>query len=138
MSTYFCQTCAGSFEILKPESLTPLTATSAQLSKFEKHTTMPTSVRGFVSVFTEPASEAYTYWTVAALTLGFIEQDSRKRISVVLPTSKQIGITTLYTIPVSQANAVRVVCLDNPLKIHPFPFSLPNSSISCSSCSNTL
>jgi len=120
MSNFICRECAIKKGLASSASTANVTGTSYQVDKYNKHTSAPTNNPSAVSIFDDSSIGNYEGHIATALASGAVEIDSQDRKSFVYTPQKRVGTT--YSSGYQRADsAVRVVCPDNPHKIHSYP-----------------
>jgi hypothetical protein len=111
-----------------------LTGTQYQLDKFIKHT-MPTNLSGLVSVFDQSPYEKYKGYTVSGSLSGSVEKDDKGRTNIVWYAGKNIGVTFDNGRFLADADTVKVVLIDNEVRVHSFPVdSFKLEKKKCANC----
>ncbi|MCA0454696.1 MAG: hypothetical protein LCI00_12055 [Chloroflexi bacterium] len=100
-----------------------------QQEKYIKHTNS-TAYYGINSKFDDP--NAYVDYAYSASALGFYEQDSKGRISVIWDAGKRVGETNALG-TIRPDSAIKFVHHRDPNKIHGLPTGM-NTSIICAGC----
>jgi len=137
MAQYFCHRCAVISGYLNTgcNAHIDFTGSTYQLDKFIKHTVLPSSGSGLVSIFNDPSYESYSGYIVNTMASGSVEIDDQGRKNVIFYGSQSQGMRFVDGIPQEHNDTVKVVLPDNPAKVHVFPVS--SSSIiteDCNSC----
>lgn len=122
MSEYYCHRCALAQPLFTPVQVDALNLTGSQyqLEKFVRHT-MPTDYSGLLSVFDNPAYDKYKGFTVNGSASGSVERDDKGRTNIVWYAGQNIGVTYRDGVFFTTADTVKVVLVNNQIRIHSFP-----------------
>ena len=119
MSTYYCHPCAAIKGWMSAASPSSLTGTPYQLEKFIKHT-VPTISYPVLSIFDNPAYDAYRNYIVYTSGSGCLEVDNKSRRNLIWVAGERVGATFENGVLKSPNDAVKVVLYDNEWKIHAY------------------
>jgi len=89
--TYLCHACADAKGTFAGVHLTSSSPSTYQVDKAAKHTQVPTSFAGVVSVLNSHSTSEYDQFARQALDHGFVEVQGNGSFALIYPTTGYIG-----------------------------------------------
>jgi len=88
---YLCHACADAKGIFEGLHLTSTSPSTYQVDKAAKHTQVPSSSSGVVSVLNSHSTAEYDQFSRQAFNHGFVEVEGNGRFALIYPTTGYIG-----------------------------------------------